>query len=168
MPAGMRIGICWRSGLTTAARSGSYSELDDWRSLFDLDGATLVNLQYDECGEELRAAREEFGAVIHNFEDLDQMNDLDGAAALTQNLDVVVSVPTAVAQMAGALGVSNYKLGFTWFTLGTRRNEPFFPTSLSMMNPSKAEAIRRLPDRFHQRGEKVMGMPHSKNLNRKT
>jgi ADP-heptose:LPS heptosyltransferase len=54
------------------------------------------------------------GVTIHNFEDLDLRNDLDGAAALTNACDLVISAPTAAAAMAGALGRE------TWFILSAR------------------------------------------------
>jgi ADP-heptose:LPS heptosyltransferase len=55
--------------------------------------------------KELDEARASFGVTIHTWPDIDLKQDLDEVAALTAALDLVVSVGTAVACMAGALGV---------------------------------------------------------------
>jgi tetratricopeptide (TPR) repeat protein len=102
---GPKIGICWRSSMAGHLRSTAYARIDDLEPLFKISGVTLVNLQYDEAGEELERARTQFGATVHVCDGLDLFNDLDGAAALTSCLEFVVSANTSVACMAGALGV---------------------------------------------------------------
>jgi len=62
-----------------------------------------VNLQYDGADGELAELQSEHGLTIHQMPDLDLYNDLDGAAALTSCVDVVVTSPTSVAEMAGAV-----------------------------------------------------------------
>jgi tetratricopeptide (TPR) repeat protein len=111
---GPYVGVCWRSMVMGAKRGKYYSPLDLWGPIFNIPGVTFVNLQYGEVTAELAHAYEKFGITIHNFADLDLRNDLDGAAALTDACDVVISAPTAAAAMAGALGRE------TWFILPTR------------------------------------------------
>lgn len=122
-----KIGICWRSGLRTPDRRRFYTELADWGPILTLPGLHFVNLQYDECAEELKAAAQQFGITITHFTDLDQRNDLDETAALISALDSVVTAPTAVQAMAGALGVPTLLLGSSWLSLGTDRF-PFQPS----------------------------------------
>lgn len=120
--AGLKVGICWRSGLTTGERFKYYSELTQWEEIFGLEGVHFVNLQYDECSAELRAAEEKFGIKITTFPDLDMKNNLDATAALISSLDIVISAATAVAEMSGALGVATFRPephGKTWTSLGT-------------------------------------------------
>ncbi|WP_439817009.1 hypothetical protein [Zavarzinia sp. CC-PAN008] len=106
-----KVGICWRSQLHTGKRSRFYSSLEDWGPVFALPGITFVNVQYDKCGPELAMIRERFGVTVHDFPEIDHKNDLDTAAALAADLDLVISAPTAVAAMAGALGVPTLVLG---------------------------------------------------------
>jgi tetratricopeptide (TPR) repeat protein len=111
---GPYVGICWRSMVMSAKRGKYYSALDAWGPILTLPGITLVNLQNGDVASELAAAQEKFGVTIHNFQDLNLRNDLDGAAALTDACDLVISAPTAAAAMAGALGRE------TWFLVASR------------------------------------------------
>ena len=108
------VGICWRSMVMGAKRGKYYSALDTWGPILTLPGITFVNLQYGDVASELAAAQEKFGVTIHNFQDLNLKNDLEGAAALTDACDLVISAPTAAAAMAGALGRE------TWFLVASR------------------------------------------------
>jgi len=125
---GPKVGICWRSGLLTPERRKEYLALTDWAPILRLPGVHFVNLQYDECTGELAEAETALGVRIHDFPALDQKNDLDGVAALIAALDAVISAPTTVSNISGALGVPTLRLmrerGFT--TLGTD-GEPFQP-----------------------------------------
>jgi len=118
---GPYIGICWRSMMMTAKRAKYYSALDAWEPLFRLPGVTFVNVQYGDCAEELAQAQEKFGIKIHTIEGLDLKNDIDGAAALSAAVDLVISAPTAAAAVAGAVGTEVWFLtaGRTWPQLGT-------------------------------------------------
>ncbi|MFO7481444.1 tetratricopeptide repeat protein [Oceanibaculum nanhaiense] len=122
-----KIGICWRSGLQTPDRKRFYTDLAAWGPILTLPGLRFVNLQYDDCAEELAAAAKAFGVTIQNFADIDQRNDLDETAALISALDMVVSAPTAVQAMAGALGVPTLLLGSSWLTFSSGRF-PFQPS----------------------------------------
>jgi tetratricopeptide (TPR) repeat protein len=127
--SGPSVGICWRSGLLTPMRRLSYAALDDWRSVLQVPGVRFVNLQYDDCHAELAAVERELGVRIHRWPEVDLMNDLEEAAALTAALDLVVSAPTAVGELAGALGVPVWRViaGRDWTMLGTGRR-PWFPS----------------------------------------
>ena len=107
---GRKIGICWRSMLQIANRSLHYCPLEQWGPILTMPGVIFVNLQYDECHAELAAAEQQFGVKIHICEGIDLKNDMDDAAALTAALDLVISAPTAVAAMAGALGAPVWRL----------------------------------------------------------
>jgi hypothetical protein len=98
----------------SAKRGKYYSPIDAWEPVLNVPGVTFVNLQYGDVASELRGTHEKFGVPIHHFDDLDLRNDLDGAAALTDACDLVISAPTAAAAMAGALGRE------TWFMLPVR------------------------------------------------
>ncbi len=111
---GPYVGICWRSMVMGAKRGKYYSPLDSWKPILSLPGVTFVNLQYGDVAPELDAVREKLGITVHNFEDLNLKDDLDGAAALTDACDLVISAPTAAAAMAGALGRE------TWFLVASR------------------------------------------------
>jgi hypothetical protein len=127
---GLKIGICWRSGVTHGMRSMHYSQLAQWGPILTTPGVRFVNLQYDRCDEELCEAERQFGALVHRWDDMDLKNDQEGVAALISGLDLVLSAGTAVDQMAGALGAPTWVLirgsGECW-GLGTEHC-PWYPS----------------------------------------
>jgi tetratricopeptide (TPR) repeat protein len=120
------VGICWRSGIVTADRGLHYAPLSSWKPIFDVENTVFVNLQYGDCTNELQQAREILGVDIIEWSDLDLRNDLEGLAALMNNLDCVISVGTAVAQMAGALGKHLMLMTPRGWTLFGQDHYPWF------------------------------------------
>lgn len=125
---GLKVGICWRSGLRGAERAAAFTDLADWGPLLTQPGVRWVNLQYDDCESALAAAEKRFGVRIWRPPGLDLRNDLDGVAAMTTALDLVISTGTSVAELAGALGVPTWRLCRLgeWSGLGTACR-PWFP-----------------------------------------
>ena len=125
---GPKVGISWRSMLSHRNRDFCYTELSEWKAILSVPGVTFVNLQYDECREELDNAEQQFGTRVHAFDDIDLRNNLDEAAALTSTLDLVIAPNTSVFAMAGALGKPVWLLNpeNDWGTLGTD-HIPWFP-----------------------------------------
>ncbi len=123
MGPGPYVGICWRSMMMSTKRKKYYSALDAWGPILKVPGATFVNVQYGDCTAELARAREQHGVDIKVFGDLDLKNDIDGAAALSAALDLVISAPTAAAATAASVGAEVWFLtaGRTWPQLGTDR-----------------------------------------------
>jgi tetratricopeptide (TPR) repeat protein len=118
---GPYVGICWRSMMQDLKRKKYFSALDAWGPILKTPGVRFVNVQYGDCTEELVRAVEQHGVQIHRFEDLDLKNDIDGAAALSAALDLVISAPTAAAATSGSVGTETWFLtaGRTWPQLGT-------------------------------------------------
>lgn len=127
-PTGLKVGICWRSRIRTTRRSLQYAGIESMQSLLAVPGVNFINLQYDQCADELAYARTEFGAAITNFLEVDMHNDFDETCALIANLDLVITAPTAVAMLSGGLGVKtwNFMANNPWTMLGTKRL-PFMP-----------------------------------------
>jgi tetratricopeptide (TPR) repeat protein len=118
---GKKIGICWRSMMLGAKRAKYYSPVDSWGPILKTPGVTFVNLQYGDCAEELKRMEEKFGVKLEVMEGLDLRDDIDGAAALSAALDLVISAPTAAAATAASVGQEVWFLtaGRTWPQLGT-------------------------------------------------
>ena len=119
---GLKVGICWRSGMTRGARSFYYSQLNQWGPILTQPDIQFINLQYGPCAEELKEAEAIFGTRIHVWQDMDLKDDQDGLAALISSLDLVISAGTAVDSMAGAVGIPTWVLmrgEGSWWDLGT-------------------------------------------------
>ena len=89
-------------------------------------GVQFVNLQYDECADELAAAKEQHGVSIQTWDDLDLRNDLESAAALTASVDLVISPATAVAMTAIGVGTEY---------IGVLRTAPYWAFGLGDTTP---------------------------------
>jgi hypothetical protein len=70
------------------------------------------------------------------------IQDFADTAALVANLDLVISVDTAVAHLAGALGkpcwvlLPNYKTDWRWFT--DRTDSPWYPGAMRLFHQEEA------------------------------
>ncbi|BAI74178.1 TPR repeat-containing protein (plasmid) [Azospirillum sp. B510] len=137
---GLRVGIGWRSQMMTMERKAAYVMLEHWGPLFAVPGLVLVNLQYGDCEAELRAAEERFGVTIHRWADLNLKDDFDGAAALTANLDLVISPAMSAGELAGALGVAVWRFGSRdWTQLGADVR-PWFP-AMRLFQPNPGQGL---------------------------
>lgn len=113
---GIKVGIAWRSMITTGVRRDSYSRLEEWGDIFSVPGVHFINLQYGECQSDIDRAKAMHGVEIANFSDIDLKDGLDDVAALMSQVDLVIAPDNAVAVMAGALNVKalQFVLGKYW------------------------------------------------------
>ena len=117
---GKKVGVCWRSMMLGAKRAKYFSDIEGWAPLLKTPGVSFINLQYGDCAEELARAAEAHGIAIHQMEDLNLRDDIDGAAALSAALDLVLSAPTAAAATAASVGTEVWFItaGRAWPQLG--------------------------------------------------
>jgi hypothetical protein len=140
------VGICWRSHKLSATRNKKYTALEDWRSVLSIPGALFVNLQYGECEEEIQQIESELGIRILRWPDLDLMNDFCGVAALIKNLDLVVSISSAVVPLAGAVGTQTISMTRqNWVLLGETNTYPWFPSVKPVVVPHVEAMAAALP-----------------------
>lgn len=122
---GLRVGLVWAGG-KTFHRDGSRSlVLSQLADLIAVDGVQWVSLQKGQAAEDL-------GEV--NWRVLDwayHCSDLMDTAALIEQLDLVITVDTSVAHLAGALGkpvwmMSRFEGEWRW--VNGRSDSPWYPT----------------------------------------
>ena len=149
------VGICWRSHKLSATRNNKYTALEDWRCILSIPGTVFVNLQYGECEAEIQQIESELRIRILRWADLDLINDFSGVAALIKNLDLVVSISSAVVPLAGAVAVKTLCMTYqNWVLLGEKNVYPWFPSvmpiavaysePIAMALPIAEKAIRSL------------------------
>ncbi|MHB1326844.1 MAG: tetratricopeptide repeat protein [Gemmatimonadales bacterium] len=124
----LRVGLCWRSGLNTGERRRYYPTLLDLSPVLQVPGVEFVNLQYDDCRAELEQVEAQLGVRIHRWPGIDLKHDLESVAALIWHLDLVITAPTAVSSLAGAVGTETWQLdaGTDWTLFGEQRS-PWLP-----------------------------------------
>jgi tetratricopeptide (TPR) repeat protein len=100
----LRIGVSWRGGIARTGAAHRSLDLARLGPLLDLPGCTFVNLQYGDTAAEIAAANATRpDNPIRDFP-TDDLADFDELAGLVSNLDLVVTVQTAILHLAGALG----------------------------------------------------------------
>ncbi|MCA6245116.1 MAG: tetratricopeptide repeat protein [Phenylobacterium sp.] len=126
--SGPKVGLLWKSGVSTRERSRFFSLFDAWEPILRTPGVTFVNLQYDDCEAELQLARERFGVEIWNPPGIDLKQDLDDLTALSSALDLVIGFSNATFNLAAAAGAPAWLIAAkgAWTALGTDRY-PWYP-----------------------------------------
>jgi Flp pilus assembly protein TadD len=132
---GLRIGLVWAGGqrFTYDDRRRSIA-LKALAALGQVSGVSFVSLQKDEAAAE--AAEPPHGLMLHDF--TSELHDFEDTAALIVNLDLVISVDTSVAHLAGALGKPVWLLkrfDTDWRWLLNRNDSPWYPTLRQFRQP---------------------------------
>ena len=142
----LKIGICWRSGYLNPERNTGYTKLSDWGPIFSIKNVDFINLQYSECEQELLEAESLFNIKIMRWSDLDLKNDFDSTSALIANLDLVVTVATAVSPLAASTGIPVFLMGLPdWVNLGTDYY-PWFNNITCFFPITKGDVSSCLPE----------------------
>jgi capsular polysaccharide export protein len=161
------VGISWRSFLSSLTRDVHYLSVEDLEPLFRIPNVTFINLQYDDCDEELAWADAQFPGKLINFPQLDLFNDFESAVALMACLDLIISPATSIAEMAGASGRPTWLFGksaeLDWRKRIGSEEDLWFKTVKiilgSRYNDTKSivetleKRLRRFADAFLQRSE---------------
>ncbi|MCA3348960.1 MAG: tetratricopeptide repeat protein [Roseomonas sp.] len=134
LPAGRRIGLVWSGSQTHANDANRSLALAKISPLFQ-PGDVWVSLQ-KEVRDRDRAALEASGVLDVSAE----LGDFADTAALIASLDLVISVDTSVAHLAGALGKPTWVMlpfapDFRW--LLDREDSPWYP-SMRLFRQSRA------------------------------
>lgn len=129
----MRVGITWSGNRTTWINRYKGMQLENLIPLFSND-CQFVNLQHDATKEELNLLKKHNVLIVN-----DKLKNFHDTAALICNLDVVITVDTAVAHLAGALGVPTWIMlnayGTDWRWLLNRSDNPWYPTARLFRQP---------------------------------
>jgi len=129
------IGIAWTGGTWKSGKKFKSCGLEDFKPLFDRIDAHYVSLQYKPSAAEAKA----FGVAEYKYATL--TDDYDDTAAMVAALDAVVTVPTAVAHLAGALGVPTFALNAKVKCWKYNAGNPFHPSNNVSWKGSWPETI---------------------------
>lgn len=139
-PNGERIiGLNWRSFRNKYANEKSL-DLMDLAPFFRLPGCTVVNLQYGDVKDEVRAA-EAAGLYFNKAVTIDLTKDIDGIASLVDACDLLVSASNTTVHIAGALNkpvmlMLPYRTGKLWYWSEARGDGSLWYPSIKTFHQS--------------------------------
>lgn len=99
---GLKVGIAWNGGLQVTGRVRRSLTLDQMLPILS-QKATFISLEYNDASEEIARLEKERGIKVIQWPRA-TLGDYEETAALVSELDLVISVTTAVIHLAGALG----------------------------------------------------------------
>ncbi|WP_089941545.1 tetratricopeptide repeat protein [Candidatus Entotheonella palauensis] len=123
-----KVGVVWAAGQVTTNGGERSMALRLFAVLFDCPGVTFYSLQKGEQAAEFQPCSDLAGVI-----DLaPQLEDFADAAAYIAQLDLVISVDTAVAHLTGALDKEVWILlpyAADWRWMLQREDSPWYPTA---------------------------------------
>jgi tetratricopeptide (TPR) repeat protein len=141
---GVHVGLCWAG--SPRPNDPAANAIDRRRSvalahylpLAAVSGVSLISLQ--KYAEGARITAPPAGMVIHDW--TGELQDFADTAALIEALDLVITVDTAVAHLAGALGkpvwiLNRYDACWRW--LVDRDDSPWYPTARLWRQPKPGD-----------------------------
>lgn len=142
---GRKIGLAWRGSVTNLNDSGrSLSSLAVLEPLWRVPGLSFVSLQKGP-GEDQARNPPPGQPLLHLGSEIADFAD---TAAIVEQLDLVISVDTAVAHLAGSMGkrcwVMLPALNVDWRWLREREDSPWYPGTMRLFRqtePGRWDAI---------------------------
>lgn len=135
---GLRVGLVW-SGNPEHVRDRLRSvPFEQFRSLLSTPGVSFYSLQKGKGAAQAQSVASH--GVLHDLEPY--LLDFTDTAAIIANLDLVITVDTAVAHLAGAMGKPVWILlahAPDWRWLQERSDSPWYPTARLFRQRSRGQ-----------------------------
>jgi tetratricopeptide (TPR) repeat protein len=140
----LKVGICWSGQsrplqpIADSVDKRRSTALSQWAPVAEAANVLFVSLQAGAPAEQVR--RPPQGMTIVDYSE--HFDDFADTAALIENLDLVISVDTAVVHCAAALGKPTWMLSRydgCWRWHGARKDSPWYPTLTQFRQPSPGD-----------------------------
>jgi tetratricopeptide (TPR) repeat protein len=131
----LKIGLVWTGRINVERERRRSCSLDLFKGLMQFENTTFYSLQKGNGTGQVKPGTKDIKLVDYT-KDLDDFLD---TAALAANLDLIISVDTAVAHLAGAIGKPVWTLlPFVpdWRWMLDREDSPWYPTMRLFRQPS--------------------------------
>jgi Flp pilus assembly protein TadD len=131
-----RVGLAWAGSKTLRADSRRSIPLSRFAPLLGIGGVQLISLQKGDAANQ----RRDWGDSLPDW--MGDCADLMDTAALVDNLDLVITVDTSIAHLAGALGkpvwlLNRYESEWRWGL--EREDSPWYPTMRILRQPERGD-----------------------------
>ncbi len=124
---GLKVGIVWAGNPGNPLDASRSIGLAPLKKLFGVPGCIFYSLQYGELAKEI--SLEGLESRVQDLSPL--IDDFATTAALVDQMDLVISVCTSVAHLAGGMGVETWVLlsdDADWRWMRNRSDSPWYPS----------------------------------------
>lgn len=145
----LRVGLVWAAGDFNPARSVPVEEMAE---LFDIPGISFVSLQTGPEGDEIKPWADRVITLP------DQFSGIFATAQTIKELDLVVTVDTMTAHLAGAMGRPVWTLlpyACDWRWMMGRADSPWYPTMRLFRQRAPGEWNRVIAELKYELGQLV-------------
>ncbi len=128
--SGLNIGICWAGSAKHTNEMNRSCPLAEFLPLADIENINFYSLQMGEPLKQADTLKNQFDMIRFDSE-MDRNGRFLDTAALMMNLDLIITIDTSIAHLAGALGRPVWVLLCTspdWRWLRNRLDSPWYPT----------------------------------------
>ncbi len=134
----VKVGLVWAGNPKLKFGHSRSCPIGTFLPLAERGDITFYSLQKGESEEQAKNLSEDMKLIDY----MDDVMDFSDTAALVENLDLVISIDTAVAHLAGALGKPVWVLlpvvpDWRWMT--TREDSPWYPTMRLFRQPTAGD-----------------------------
>jgi len=126
LPAGLNVGLAWAGSRTHKRDRMRSISLEQLSPLAKISPVNFISLQKGESAALMHSPQ------IHLTDWTQDLHDFADTAALIAGLDLVITVDTAIAHLAGAMGKKVWILLATppdWRWMKDRDDSPWYPTA---------------------------------------
>ncbi|MDA8430852.1 MAG: tetratricopeptide repeat protein [Geobacteraceae bacterium] len=135
-PTKFRVGLVWHAKQSQVLNRKRSCPLHMFAPLWDVSDVEFYTLQVGAGAEQL----EDFRSVCAVIDHTPCINDFADTAAFMANLDLIITIDTAAAHLAGALGVPTWVVlphVAEWRWLCRRQDSPWYPSMRLFRQPSR-------------------------------
>ena len=130
----LKVGVAWAGNPRHVRDAQRSVALGDFRALLENNAVSFVSLQKDLKSGDAEVLAEHGNVLVV----ADELHDLSDTAAVVANLDLVISIDSSMAHLAGALGRPIWLLtpfSPDWRWLLERSGSPWYPTARLFRQP---------------------------------
>jgi len=149
---GKKVGIAWHGGSRGTFRERRSLSLSQLWPILSMPGVSWVSLQYQDSSDEIRDFVDDYSIPMRHWPRAAESSDYDDQAALVAELDLVISVCTAVVHLAGALGKRCWVLvpnKARWFYGMQGKRSPWY-SSVEMFRQEEKWPIEEVAGRLRE------------------
>lgn len=158
---GLKVGLVWKGHANHGNdRNRSLPSLETLRPLLNVAGVSFVSLQMGQGQDEARTLAA--GPAI--LDAAPGIADFADSAALISELDLVISVDTAVAHLAGALGKPSWVMlpaaGLDWRWVRGRTDSPWYPQTMRLFRQTEPGQWASVIEQVAGASEQAVALAH--------